>query len=67
NPPAPRQRVIRKPDGAVLAELRQTTRGTTLTIPSRGSHGFDQWLSDHAEQVMSELHDRWATERSEED
>ncbi|AWI86521.1 plasmid partitioning protein RepB (plasmid) [Alloyangia pacifica] len=63
--PAPRPRSLRSRDGMALAEVRSTSRGLTLTVPSRTADGFDRWLDSQAEAIITELHDRWQSTRSE--
>lgn len=60
NRPAPRS--IATSDGAVIAQLRKTNKGLTLTVPATG---FDDWLAAHAETLLNELHDRWTSNRTE--
>jgi len=60
---APKPRTLRSADGTALADIRSTRRGVTLNIPSRD--GFDTWIAEHAETLISDLHDRWQKERLE--
>lgn len=64
-PPAPRPRTLRGDDGTALAELRTTTRATTLSVPARSADGFDRWLAENAETVIRDLHARWRQDRTE--
>jgi ParB family chromosome partitioning protein len=57
--PRPKPRTLRSTDGKALAELRVTGRGVTLSIPARTADGFDAWISDNAEALLTDLHDRW--------
>lgn len=66
-PPArSKPRTLRTEDGKALADLRKTTKGVTLNIPTRTADGFDEWFNTHAEALLSELHSRWKNKRSEE-
>lgn len=58
-------RTVRHKDGTALADIRQTSRGITLNIQSRSAGGFDHWFDANAETLLTELHDRWQNERSE--
>jgi ParB family chromosome partitioning protein len=67
-PPAPassKSETLSGVDGAPLAELKSNDKGMTLKITARNGKGFDQWLAQHAEAVLLDLHDRWQNERSE--
>ncbi len=65
-PPAPaRPRVLRRADGTAIADIRRSARGVTLTIPARSAEAFGSWLDSHAEALLTELHDRWQKDRSE--
>ncbi|MFW2543764.1 plasmid partitioning protein RepB [Primorskyibacter sp. 2E107] len=64
-PDKPGPRLLRSADGAPLAEVRRVAKGLTLTIPAKTSDGFDSWLEDHAETLIQDLHDRWQTQRHE--
>ena len=64
--PAPaKPRTLRDAAGKALADVRLTNRGVTLNIPSRTADGFDAWFETNAEALLTELHDRWKNERSE--
>lgn len=63
-PPA-KPRTLRGADGKALADIRTTTKGVTLNIPSRTADGFDAWINSNAEALLHELHDRWQKNRSE--
>ncbi|WIY27721.1 plasmid partitioning protein RepB [Parasedimentitalea psychrophila] len=64
-PPArAKPRTLRSDDGKALADLRKTTKGLTLNIPSRTADGFDEWFNTHAEALVSELHNRWKDQRT---
>jgi len=60
---AAKPRTLRSVDGTAIADIRSTRRGVTLNIPARD--GFDAWIAEHAETLISDLHDRWQKERSE--
>ena len=60
-------RTLRTRDGKALADIRQTTKGVTLNIPARTADGFDAWINAHAESVLQDLHDRWASQAASED
>ncbi|WP_343212002.1 plasmid partitioning protein RepB (plasmid) [Aliisedimentitalea scapharcae] len=63
--PAPaKPRTLRGTDGKALADIRTTKRGVTLNVPSRTAAGFDLWLNDNAEDLITELHDRWKNQQS---
>ncbi|WP_299792521.1 plasmid partitioning protein RepB [uncultured Marivita sp.] len=62
-PPTPKARTLRGRDGTAIADIRSTRRGVTLNIPARD--GFDAWIAEHAETLISDLHDRWQKERTE--
>lgn len=65
-PPArAKPRTLRTDDGKALADLRKTTKGLTLNIPSRTADGFDAWFNAHAEALLIELHNRWKNKRTE--
>jgi len=65
--PAPKAppRALSTGAGTEIGQVKQTARGVTLTVHARNSDGFDQWLGEHAEALVRELHDRWANHRSE--
>ncbi|MCK0122220.1 plasmid partitioning protein RepB [Loktanella sp. F6476L] len=52
-------RTLRTADGKALADIKQTTRGVTLNIPSRTADGFDTWFNANADAVLQDLHDQW--------
>ena len=58
-------RAVRDAAGKALADVRLTNRGMTLNIPSRTADGFDAWFESNAEALITEHHDRWKNERSE--
>lgn len=58
-------RSLRSAQGIVLGDARLTKKGITLTVLSRGTDGFDQWIHDHAEDVIKQLHDQYQKDRSE--
>ena len=60
---AAKSRTLRKPDGKVLADIRSNTKGVILNIPAHTADGFDTWINDNAEALLTELHDRWHQER----
>lgn len=60
-------RTLRTDDGKALADLRTTTKGLALNIPSRTADGFDEWFNIHAEVLLSELHTRWKDTRTEDE
>lgn len=62
--PLSAKRVLHDASGKTLAELRRGPRGVTITIPTHNA-GFDRWLEANAEEVVSELHDRWMNRRQE--
>lgn len=62
-PPAPR--LLHGPDGTELAELKRSGKGLSLTIPARGSHGFDHWVEQNADALIADLHDRWQQDQRE--
>ncbi len=65
-PPAPaKPRTLRTPDGTALADIRTTPRGVTLNIPARSAGAFGAWLDAYAEDLITDLHDRWQKEQSE--
>ncbi|WP_170431536.1 plasmid partitioning protein RepB [Ruegeria arenilitoris] len=64
-PAAAKPRTLRDAAGKALADVRLTNRGVTLNIPSRTADGFDAWFETNAETLITELHDRWKNERSE--
>ena len=39
----------------------------TISVPVRGADGFDRWLSQNAETLLNDLHDRWMSQRPEDD
>ena len=58
-------RALRTAKGQAIADIRTTSRGTTLTIPARTADGFDQWINANAETLMAELHARWTDAHAE--
>ncbi len=64
-PAQAKPRTLRDTAGKALADVRLTNRGVTLNIPSRTANGFDTWFEANAETLLTELHDRWKNERSE--
>ncbi|MFP7674533.1 plasmid partitioning protein RepB [Marivita sp. S0852] len=62
-PAAAKPRTLRNADGTALADIRSTRRGVTLNIPARD--GFDTWIAEQAETLISDLHARWQKERAE--
>ena len=65
NAAAPKPRTLRAPDGTALADVRSTAKAVTLNIPARSAPEFGAWLNHHAQDVITELHDRWQKDRSE--
>lgn len=63
-PAAVKPRTLRDAAGKALADVRLTNRGVTLNIPSRTAEGFDAWFETNAEALITDLHDRWKNERS---
>ncbi len=61
---APKPRTLRSADGIALADIRKTTKGVTVNVSAKTAEGFDDWLDQHAETLLQELHDRWKEERS---
>ncbi|MFW8635586.1 plasmid partitioning protein RepB [Cribrihabitans pelagius] len=58
--PAPSAaRPLQGTNGAAIAGIKSTARGITLTIPAKGTAGFDAWFDAHAEEILRELHGRW--------
>ena len=57
-------RTLKGTDGKALADIRTTKRGVTLNVPARTAGGFDLWLNDNAEDLITELHDRWQKQQS---
>lgn len=57
--PKAKPRTLRDAHGQALADIRQTAKGITLTIPARTADGFDDWINSNAEALLQDLHDRW--------
>ncbi|MGH1414910.1 MAG: plasmid partitioning protein RepB [Pelagimonas sp.] len=64
-PPAPSSQTLAGADGTELAEMKRTGKGLSLVISSKATDGFDQWMEQNAQTLISELHDRWQKDRSE--
>lgn len=56
--PKPTQTVIHV-KGAPLAELKRTSKGVSLTVVTKHADGFDQWIEQNAQNLLTELHDLW--------
>lgn len=65
--PTAKPRTLRDGTGAAVAEIRQTQRGVTLTVPARNADGFDTWFNDQADALITELHARWQNSRAQEE
>lgn len=59
--PAPTRRV--KGASGVVADVKTTRKGVTVTVPTQG--GFADWLAENAETVMTDLHARWQSATAE--
>ena len=64
---ATKPRTLRTPDGQTLGDIRANTKGVALTVSSKTAGAFAAWLNENAESVVQELHDRWQSQRAEED
>lgn len=65
-PPAPKPRKVLGPDGAALARVKSGESGVTMTFPKPGNADFSSWVDRNAERLITELHDRWQQDQSEE-
>ncbi|WP_170329141.1 plasmid partitioning protein RepB [Ruegeria arenilitoris] len=62
NPPTPRMETpLESADGVVLGQMRRSGSKTVLTLNSKTTKGFEDWLAEN----ISELHHRWKTSRNE--
>lgn len=62
----PKPQPVKSADGTVLGDLRSNAKGVTLTIVSRNAAGFEQWFEENAQALITDLHDQWQKDRSEE-
>lgn len=55
-------RTLRTSAGKALGDIKRTTKGVTLNIPSRTADGFDDWFNANADALLQDLHDRWQSQ-----
>ena len=50
-------------DGRPVATIKRSRAGVTVTIKAKDDPGFHAWLREHAETLLTSLHQQWTAER----
>ncbi|WP_158972205.1 plasmid partitioning protein RepB [Chachezhania sediminis] len=59
-----RTRKVKSAEGLPIARLKTNDKGLTLTVDANGAPGFAHWLDAQADDLITDLYDRWIKTRS---